>query len=117
MTTKPKLGEGTVTIELDGEKVDLIPSWHAAKIISQQMGGLTTAGTNISFAGVDSMAVVIHAGAQLDHMTVDEVGELVYRNGARKLIPDLCKYVFRLSNGGKDPEPAKKSKTPGTEKA
>jgi hypothetical protein len=100
----------SVSIELDGKKVELKFSVEAAQQIST-LGGIKGALNNLAAFDLDSYALIILAGSGEKPIGFGDVlsgmRNKVYRTGIVNLTAPLAKYVSMLANGGREIEELK----------
>lgn len=99
--SKPALGAGNVTINLDGESVTLRPTLQAAQAISRQSGGISGAVRAVGQFDLDAIVSVVTLGLGLTGNDAKEVPGRVYRTGLTDLIGPVSNYLTILANGGR----------------
>ena len=94
----------TVEIDLNGEKIELIPTLAAMEYLTKQVDNFTAVYGRLGAFNFDMYAHVIIAGVLPNKADLKTVRENVFRTGMIKLLPDLTRYVTLLLHGGKEPE-------------
>jgi hypothetical protein len=98
----------SVDINLDGETLQLMPSFNAARYFSKKYGGLFPLVDLINYGNLEAAIDVVWLGLGEDDETKrKEVSHKIYEAGLSKLAPKLVRYVILLANGGREPEPKK----------
>jgi hypothetical protein len=101
------LGDGEVTLSLNGQDVTLRPTLRAAKAINSQYGGFV--GIYQRIAGLDMAAYVAVIAAGLGKSTAAEIElieEGVFREGMENLAKPIGEFVTALASGGRRKDPA-----------
>jgi len=89
---------GTVTVKLGEEQFTLKPTLKAVRAIESRFGGLRGASEALRAVGVDALAIIISAGADLDGKASEELPEKVWQQGAAGLTPEVTGYLYALYN-------------------
>ncbi|WP_062206794.1 hypothetical protein [Aureimonas sp. AU12] len=94
-----------VEVELGGDTHLLRPSLKAATAISRQFGGLVGAMQAALNGNLDAFQFVVKTGiVTAKNISTEDLKELVWSAGMRKLSDPVSKYLTLLQNGGKDPD-------------
>lgn len=101
MSTKPKPGDGNVTINFDGRDWDLVPTLNAIRKISRSSEGLTGAIDRIIRLDFDTICLVMGLGMDLSEKGLEGFEERVFKEGIQQYVTPLTKYLINLSNGGR----------------
>lgn len=96
--TESVLEDGLVTLELEGEPVELSATIEAARKLSKQ-GGLRVMMDRIGNMDLDAYVAVISAGTGDRNLTSLE--ERVHHSGVMNLMVPLIEYLSILANGGR----------------
>jgi hypothetical protein len=89
---------GTMTVKLGDEEVTLRPTLKAVRAIESRFGGLRGASEGLRAVGVDALAIIISAGADLDGKAAEALPEKVWQQGAAELTPVVTAYLYALYN-------------------
>jgi len=97
-----------ITVTIDGEPYTLKCSRAARKKFDNFIGGIQPALNGISNLNYDIMAMIVCAGADMkvNQTNLDPIADDLWSNGDSATIGKIADYAVRMSNGGKDPEPA-----------
>jgi len=116
---KPRLGSGNVRITIDGEALELVPTYAAMAKISSRGGGLRGAMERILQLDADTIVDVITVGLGYgaNKRPPKDLSERIWRTGFTLTTGGIAdaafEYVNVLANGG---QPVPKDE-PGSEEA
>jgi hypothetical protein len=89
---------GTITITLDGEDYELVPTLAAVRAIEARFGGLRGASQTINALSVEGCSAIVVAGAGLKGKDADAVPEKVWQAGVLGVSAQLNAYLVALYN-------------------
>lgn len=92
--------DGSVTIIIDGEERQLIPTVKAALNLNRIYGGLTVVLERVKVWDIDAIVNVVRLGLNLTDKESKDLPQRVYDAGIINLLPAVLGYVFVLANGG-----------------
>lgn len=103
------VGAGNVLIKLMGKDYILVPNYNAAKLISQQYGGIAACIDRVVRLDVEAVTTVITLGLGYSgtRRPPKDLGQLIYETGLTddtgRLAEHCIKYLRVLASGGKAP--------------
>lgn len=108
--TTARVGEGDITITLDGKEERLVPSFMAAQTISRMHGGIRGTIEKIMQLDVDAICqvVAIGMGYMGNKRAPDGLQDKIWRSGFADdnggIVAQLALYCRVLANGGRMPK-------------
>jgi len=90
---------GIVTIELDGDELELKPTLRAFQKIQNRFGGLSQAIQGLSGLNIDNVAAVVAAGAGINGTKdTEKLKEQIFAAGVVNVIGKASEYLALLMN-------------------
>jgi hypothetical protein len=105
--SKPRVGSGNITITLNGQDYELIPTLGAAQSISRLSGGLRGAIQSVMNLDLDTIDRIVKAGLgpTVSREIGPNLGAYVFDAGftdqGGELASKCIEYLTVLSNGGR----------------
>lgn len=106
---------GTAEVQVGERTLVLKPTLKAVRFIESRFGGLRAASEGLRAVGVNAVAIVLAAGADLEGADLEELAGDVWQHGAAELVPAATKFLYALYNprgGEPGKEQAEKESAP-----
>lgn len=94
------MDRSTVTIELDGDAVDLNCTLDAMIVMSKAYGGMLPLYNRVKDADLEAITVAIRCGAMLDDLEARDLMNKVYTTGLIDLSVGVGEFVLLCASGG-----------------
>lgn len=110
MDTKASIGEGDVTIILDGREVQLKPTFMAAQTISRMNGGIKGTIEKVLAVDVDTICSVVAIGMGFhgNRRAPQDLPQQIYEAGLTDdsggIVAQVALYLRVLASGGRMPK-------------
>jgi hypothetical protein len=104
------LDHGEVTVELGEEVFELRPTLKAMKKIQARFGGLRGAMEALGQLNVETIAVIISAGANATPRELGDIEEAVFSHGIAGATEQVVPFITKLMNPKKESEDSTKKK-------
>lgn len=105
-----------ISLHLDGQSVDLLPTLGAAVELNRRHGGFMNLLAALDRYDLNAAVDVVLAARGLSEGRRQETTEAVFGEGLATLTPDLVRFVILLAHGGRAPnerdEEAKEDQRP-----
>lgn len=102
--SEPTPGAGSITIELDGKEVTLVPSFDCAWRIANAPGGVAALVAKLSNFEASAYEELLTAALGLNPVLAKKLPKAIYETGMMALQGPLIRFCRILLNGGREPD-------------